>query len=69
MVQHYVSVLLYLFKANNIKSIYITVLIIIIEIIVINMGIVMMNEIGIIGITGIISIMIIVGICIYFDES
>lgn len=67
MVQHYVSVLLYLLKANNIKSIYITV--IIIEIIVINMGMVMMNEIGIIGITGIISIMIIVGICIYFDES
>lgn len=33
------------------------------------MGIVMMNEIGVIGITGIISIMIIVGICIYFDES
>lgn len=33
------------------------------------MGIVMMNEIGIIGITGIISIMIIVGIYIYFDES
>lgn len=28
----------------------------------------MMNEIGIIGITGIISIMIIVGIYIYFDE-
>ena len=67
MVQHYVSVLLYLLKTNNLKSIYITV--IIIEIIVINMGMVMMNEIGIIGITGIISIMIIVGICIYFDES
>lgn len=33
------------------------------------MGIIMMNEIGVIGITGIISIMIIVGICIYFDES
>lgn len=33
------------------------------------MGIVMMNEIGIIGIIGIISIMIIVGIFIYFDES
>lgn len=33
------------------------------------MGIVMMNDIGIIGITGIISIMIIVGIYIYFDES
>lgn len=33
------------------------------------MGIVMMNDIGIIGITVIISIMIIVGICIYFDES
>lgn len=32
------------------------------------MGIVMMNEIGVIGITGIISIMIIVGIYIYFDE-
>lgn len=29
----------------------------------------MMNDIGIIGITVIISIMIIVGICIYFDES
>lgn len=29
----------------------------------------MMNEISVIGITGIISIMIIVGICIYFDES
>lgn len=29
----------------------------------------MMNEIGVIGITGIISIMIIVGIYIYFDES
>lgn len=29
----------------------------------------MMNEIGIIGIAGIVSIMIIVGICIYFDES
>lgn len=29
----------------------------------------MMNEIGIIGITGIISIMIIVGIYIYFDDS
>lgn len=29
----------------------------------------MMNEIGIIGITGIIIVMIIVGMCIYFDES
>ena len=29
----------------------------------------MMNEIGIIGIACIVSIMIIVGICIYFDES
>lgn len=66
MVQHYVSVLLYLLKANNIKSIYITVMIIIIVLIWVT-G--MMNEIGIIGIIGIISIMIIVGICIYFDES
>ena len=66
MVQLYVSALLYLLKTNNIKYIYITVLIIIIEIIEV---IGMMNEIGIIGIIGIISIMIIVGIYIYFDES